>query len=66
MPAAGALLAVLEPARTAKHDVTMCDMNGVHAGRVVLITGAGAGVGRGYALACARLSERTGLSAPSS
>ena len=29
---------------------TMCDMNGPHAGRVVLITGAGGGVGRGYAL----------------
>ena len=27
-----------------------CDMNGPHAGRVVLITGAGGGVGRGYAL----------------
>ena len=27
-----------------------CDMNGPHAGRVVLITGAGGGVGRGYAM----------------
>jgi NAD(P)-dependent dehydrogenase (short-subunit alcohol dehydrogenase family) len=37
-------------------------MNGVHKDRVILITGAGGGVGRGYALLC--VSSDTSLRAP--
>ena len=40
-------------------------MNGPHAGRVVLITGAGGGVGRGYALLFAMGGAKVGRTAVS-
>ena len=38
-----------------------CDMNGPHKDRVILITGAGGGVGRGYALLYAQLVSQVAV-----